>query len=232
LLNHFKPTVLLKLSKKHLADVDKKPKGLAHLLRMFSKLTVSLSFIMSLFVFHSEHVYATEEQPPVFTGPNIGSMVTVIVVLLLIIGLIVLSIRFLAYKSKGIYATKSIRLLGGVGVGQNKSIQLMKIGNAVYIIGVGEDVRLIEKIEQEDEVEALLETMNASITMPGRGLINYLQGWLSRRNRSTLPSEGNEHPTATSFQEIFHTKMQQVGDRRVRLKEMLDKDDSSNGRPL
>ena len=46
---------------------------------------------------------------------------------------------------------RSIRTLGAVGMGPNKSLQLVEIG-AIYVIGVGEDVRLVDKISDPAEV--------------------------------------------------------------------------------
>ena len=46
----------------------------------------------------------------------------------------------------------SIRSLGGVPLGQNKSIQIVEIGHSLFVVGVGENIQLLDKIIDADEV--------------------------------------------------------------------------------
>lgn len=73
-------------------------------------------------------------------------LVWVIVVLAVILALIVYLIRFLNKRNQQMFRHGTIRTLGGVGLGQNKSLQIMEIGGCVYLLGVGEDIQLIDKV--------------------------------------------------------------------------------------
>src|SRR5690606_3531265 len=68
----------------------------------------------------------------------IGTLITFFIVLAIIIGLIIFTLKFLAQKNQAWSQAKSLRHLGGIAVGQNKSVQLIKIGSHVYVVGVGE----------------------------------------------------------------------------------------------
>ena len=37
--------------------------------------------------------------------------------------------------------------LGGVGVSQGKSVQLLQVGNSLFLVGVGEDITLLKEID-------------------------------------------------------------------------------------
>lgn len=162
------------------------------------------------------------------SSPNIGSIITVFVVLILIIGLIVILIRFLAHKNNSWFSSRSIRHMGGVGLGQNKSVQIVKVGNSLYVVGVGENVSLIDKIVEQDEIDAIFQAANPDSSLSGKGILSYVSKSLNFRKEKSLPVEDYDPTAASSFQEIFHTKMQQVTERRQQLKDIIEDTNKSD----
>ncbi len=162
-------------------------------------------------------------------GGTAGNLIMVIIVLLIIIVLIVFLARFMANKNQLWFQGRSLRQLGGVGVGQNKSVQLVKVGNAIYVVGVGNNVQLLDKIEDEHEIQQILESLHASPTVPGSNLITKLQGWIEARKKLTVSKDEMMSPEAESFQELFHSKLQQVGSRRANLKDLIETDKQTDG---
>jgi len=159
----------------------------------------------------------------------LGNLIMVIVVLALIVGLIILTIRFLAHKNSSWYQARSVRHMGGIGVGQNKSVQLVKIGSNLFVVGVGDNVQLLEKIDDKTEIDLIMQSLNAPANLPGRGWIASIQRWMDARRHATSSQENRESPEAHSFQELFHSKMQQVGQQRTQLREMLNDDNTKDG---
>ena len=98
------------------------------------------------------------DSPPDLTGgaSAAGSVAWVFVALLFVIGLIVFVIRFLAGRSRAWGANRSLRSLGGVALGQNKSLQVVEFGGKLYVVGVGEDVTLLDRIDDAAEAERLI----------------------------------------------------------------------------
>ena len=47
--------------------------------------------------------------------------------------------------------------MGGISLGQHKSIQLVVIGESYYLIGVGDDIRLLKEITDPAEIDKLIE---------------------------------------------------------------------------
>lgn len=201
------------------------------LVRTLSRLAI---YPLTIAMFVAARATASaEEQQPIdgltgYSPMDAGSIITVIVVLVLIIALIVITIRLLAFKNKSMVATRAIQHLGGVGVGQNKSVQMMKIGDHIYIVGVGENVQLLEKVEQPEHIEAILTAVQAQ-SMSGRSLLDYVQNRFGGKKRNADKPEQEEPVAASSFQEIFYDKMKQVGHRNTRLQEMLDKREEGDG---
>ena len=60
-----------------------------------------------------------------------------------------------AFGSKGL-----IENLGGTSVGANRSVQLIKVGNRLLVIGVGDSIQLLREISNEDEINELLAQHN------------------------------------------------------------------------
>lgn len=159
----------------------------------------------------------------------IGTLITFFIVLAIIIGLIIFTLKFLAQKNQAWSQAKSLRHLGGIAVGQNKSVQLIKIGSHVYVVGVGENVQLLEKIEDEVEIETILTAVNTQ-NFSGHGMITGIKKWISDRRATTSSQDQQASPEAESFQELFHSKIQQISGNRQQLKTLLEEDNKMDGK--
>ncbi|MFD2878761.1 flagellar biosynthetic protein FliO [Paenibacillus rhizoplanae] len=51
---------------------------------------------------------------------------------------------------------RSIRTLGALGLGPNKSIQIIELGSSLYLIGVGDDISMMDKITDPAEVALII----------------------------------------------------------------------------
>jgi flagellar protein FliO/FliZ len=145
-------------------------------------------------------------------------IVKVLFFLLIIIGLFFVIIRALAKRNETAIFGRSIRSLGGIPLGQNKSVQILSIGRALYIVGVGDNIQLLEKIEDEEQVASLTELLSS-----GGGAakdIFPLGKWLSGlRNRQTDVEE--EELSSSSFGQLFQEKLQQISINKKKAQEQL-----------
>ncbi|UUZ97288.1 flagellar biosynthetic protein FliO [Paenibacillus sp. P25] len=133
--------------------------------------------------------------------------------------------KFIAKKNR-MLPGRSIRSLGGVALGPNKSIQVVEIGKSLYVVGVGQEVQLLEKIDNEADVAYLTEMMTSGPAVPGAGFETI--GGLIRKLRSKSQPEEEEMELSASFQEVFHNKMQHMTDRKKRLEDMLLEDNKQD----
>jgi flagellar protein FliO/FliZ len=167
------------------------------------------------------------------TASFYGSFVQVIITLAVIIGIIVLLIRFLARKNKMWSSGRTMRVLGGVTLGQNKSMQVVDIGGTLYIVGVGEDITLLDKITDAQAIQDIIISLDGSGTgKPAMvpELTRFIEGWKRRKSGESGAAESWE-PTADSadsasaFNDLLQTKLKSVANRKEALREWMDEED-------
>jgi flagellar protein FliO/FliZ len=77
---------------------------------------------------------------------------------ILVIGLLIVLLRFLSKRSRLMQTNGLVLPLGGQVLGNNRSLQVLLIGQTIYIVGVGETVTLIRTISQGEEYQHLLDS--------------------------------------------------------------------------
>ncbi|MCA0988919.1 flagellar biosynthetic protein FliO [Guptibacillus algicola] len=109
-----------------------------------------------------------EEQPAVETkNSNIFVLLLKLVFYtVVVVGLIYLLIRFLAKRQQKMQQHSIFTPLGGTPLGNNKSVQMIKAGNSVYMLGVGEDINLLKEIKDEEEMKVIMAHAEEQKTVP------------------------------------------------------------------
>lgn len=158
-------------------------------------------------------------------GSQVGNVLTVIAVLAIIIVLIVLLIRFLGRRNQTLSRNRSIRTLGAVGLGPNKSLQVLEIGGSIYLVGVGDDITLLDKISDAAEAERLLESFEQEVSDFSK-LSNVVSGIASRFRKEPPPLE--EELDETAFHEVFESKLRKLPNRKEQVKEILQENESTD----
>ncbi|WP_175532065.1 flagellar biosynthetic protein FliO [Paenibacillus sp. yr247] len=160
----------------------------------------------------------TSEFPTTDSFDSFGMIVKVIFFLVLIILLFFVLIKYIAKKNKGTMFGNSIRSLGGVPLGQNKSIQIVEIGHSLFVVGVGENIQLLDKINDADEVAFISELLSSS--QDDRVGFGTLSNWISKLSVRKKDIE-EEVEITSSFQQVFHDKLQKVTNRNRNAHEWL-----------
>ncbi|UHA73926.1 flagellar biosynthetic protein FliO [Paenibacillus sp. 481] len=169
-------------------------------------------------------------------GDYIGSLVTVLLSLAVIIVLIVLFIKLLSRKNRLWQMNQGIRTIGGTGLGPNKSLQIVEVGDVVYVLGIGEDITLIDKVsdpEQAAQIVAAFQAAHAArhMTWP-TGWRDWLDRLRNSRKQSTKQLDIEIHDadsSSVSFHEMFHAKLEQLPNRNRQVEQLL-KDDTNSDR--
>ncbi|WP_342429544.1 flagellar biosynthetic protein FliO [Neobacillus sp. FSL H8-0543] len=78
---------------------------------------------------------------------------------LLIIILLFIVLKYLSKKTKMVAGGGPFHALGGHSLGNQRSMQMVMIGETLYILGVGDNVNLIRMIPPGDEQRRLLESI-------------------------------------------------------------------------
>ncbi|MBV6683262.1 flagellar biosynthetic protein FliO [Bacillus sp. JRC01] len=76
--------------------------------------------------------------------------------LLFVIALIYGLLKFINQKGKSYQQSKLIHNLGGTTLGGNRSVQLIKVGDEILVVGVGENIQLLKEVEDPSQKEKIL----------------------------------------------------------------------------
>ncbi|MDD9270297.1 flagellar biosynthetic protein FliO [Paenibacillus sp. GCM10023248] len=160
----------------------------------------------------------SSEFPTTDAFDSFGMIVKVIFYLILIILLFYVLIRYMAKKNKGTMFGNSIRSLGGVPLGQNKSIQIVEIGRSLFVVGVGDNIQLLDKINDADEVAYITELLTSS--QDDRMGFTTVSKWISKLPVKKKDIEEEVELTST-FQQVFHDKLQRVTNRNKHVEDWI-----------
>ncbi|XKF65792.1 flagellar biosynthetic protein FliO [Virgibacillus necropolis] len=129
--------------------------------------------------------------------------------LLLVLALIYLLLKFLSKRNKIFNQVKALENIGGISVGQNKSIQIIRIGNRIYVVGVGENVELLHEITNEDEKEELLHRNQTNEFQAGSLVTSLFQ---QKKN-----DEGATNQTKNEFKNLFASELDKLKSGRKKM---------------
>jgi len=126
------------------------------------------------------------------------NIVKMIFALLLILALIFFLSKLFNKKNNSLHQLNVLENMGGISVGQNKSIQIVRIGTSFYVVGVGENIELLKEITDETLQQELLENQGERVEFN-----SLFQSIFNRRKTSDSANEhqNEEQPFLTSLSE-------------------------------
>lgn len=173
--------------------------------------------------------FDAEKSSGIIEGPNMTAyLVWVTVALALVIGLIILVIKLLAKRNQGWGANRTLRSLGGIPLGQNKSLQVVELSGRIYVVGVGETVTLLDKIDDPLTAQAVLDSMEqqSARAWSTTSFTDFL-GRFRKRNTEAAPTS-EPWQEASSFQELLQSKMKRQSDQKQKVEELLKRENHND----
>ncbi|WP_239617017.1 flagellar biosynthetic protein FliO [Cohnella mopanensis] len=168
-----------------------------------------------------------EEVPMSGSAGSAWDLIWVLFVLGLIIGLIIFILRFFAKRNRGWGMNRSLRSLGGFPLGTNKSMQIVEWNGRIYVLGVGDDVTLLESITEPEAVAAMLAEHDSMTANTGPVLPEWLRKWTQRNNPHNDDSSSKQSDNNASFEQTLENRLRQLSERRQRVEQLLE--DSRSG---
>lgn len=154
-----------------------------------------------------------EQKPP---SVSIFDFIKMIFALLFVLALLYGALKLINSRNK-LDSGRSVENIGGTNLGNNKSLQLVKVGNSVLVVGVGDSINLLKEITDEQEREQLIQSYrdrseNMTITSDKlSGVVEKFKGLKKTKNKS-------------SFSALLQDQLGQLSkDRKKKLTEMDDK---------
>lgn len=165
-----------------------------------------------------------ETEVPEAAEASLASIIAkLILYTLLILVLIYGLIKFLALRQQKFQPNQAVRLMGGTPLGNNKSLQLVKVGEQVYLLGVGDQITLIKEFSDKDEITGIEKSLDKSSPLLTQSILKFSQ---SKR------TEKDGKKDAPGFESLFKQSLDRQRDSRNQLKTDLHQTDSEQeGRP-
>ncbi|MFD1774384.1 flagellar biosynthetic protein FliO [Paenibacillus rhizophilus] len=160
------------------------------------------------------------------TGNYLLNLLNVIFVLAVIIVIIILLIRFLGRRNQTWMSGRSMRTLGAVGLGPGKSMQVIEVGGSLYLIGVGDNVSILDKITDPDEVAIIVSAFEEQ-SASGSNFLIPLISKVRGRLRGEVQSQEMDLNETSSFYEMLQSKLRSP-DRNKKIEELLGGEDQKD----
>ncbi|MCP3031206.1 flagellar biosynthetic protein FliO [Halobacillus sp. A1] len=155
----------------------------------------------------------SEENPSM-----IWNIIKLIFALLLVLALIYGLLKFFNKRSKMFQKNRTMETLGGVTLAPNRSLQAVRIGNEIYVVGVGDSINLITEITDQATKDTLVkQEEHPDIIQKGFG------EFLKNRAKSNQNQSGKS--STVQFQQLFEKQLNEMKENRR--KSMNRKDDQS-----
>ncbi|WP_033541471.1 flagellar biosynthetic protein FliO [Planococcus sp. CAU13] len=170
------------------------------------------------------------EQPAEAAAPEEKSFIAVIGQLILYTLLIVFMIygliKFLSMKQKNLQPNQAVKLMGGTALGNNKSLQLVKVGGQIYLIGVGDQVTLIKEFTEDDAIHGIEKDVEAQASpLLPKTVTSFIKDKISGA------SEKNPYQTK-GFEQLFKQSLEKQRKKQDSLQTDLEKKQDKEGRTL
>nr|WP_309099358.1 flagellar biosynthetic protein FliO [Fredinandcohnia onubensis] len=148
-----------------------------------------------------------------------GDFFKMIFTTLFVITLIYLLLKFVNKRNRMFNQHRFIENLGGTSLGTNRSIQIVKVGDRILVVGVGDNVQLLKEIKDTNEMNEILEQHNASLDsmMQPRDILNRM---IQKRKEVR---DGDQ----THFSSMLQKQLSELKQGRKKIVEQFESKESS-----
>ncbi|MCT2534534.1 flagellar biosynthetic protein FliO [Aquibacillus koreensis] len=165
-----------------------------------------------------------QQENPSLGGESV-SMPTLIFQLVIslgfVIGLIYLVLKFINSKNKLFQKVSALRNLGGIPLGANKSVQVVKIGERIYVLGVGENVELLSEITDSQTRDELLTQDQGTEIKPQNVIASFI-------NKDNKKQEEKGIQSTNKFQNLFQQELNTLVQGRKKLTDRFKREDNNH----
>ncbi|KHE71979.1 flagellar biosynthetic protein FliO [Halobacillus sp. BBL2006] len=161
-----------------------------------------------------------ENEDAVESTPSLlWNIIKLIFALFFILALIYGLLKFFNNRNIVFSKNRTMENLGGMNLAPNRSIQAVRVGKQVFILGVGESIELITEVTDRETKDALVKQEDQQGMDTAFGFEKWIDKFKKTKNSSTPPSN-------VQFQQLFETQLKDMKNKRQRLtKQQEDRGD-------
>ncbi|HYK71814.1 MAG TPA: flagellar biosynthetic protein FliO [Pseudoneobacillus sp.] len=152
-------------------------------------------------------------------GVTFFDFVKMIFALVFVVALLYGVLKFVNKKSKSFQSTQLVENLGGTSLGSNRSVQMIKVGNRILVVGVGESIQLLKEIDDEEEYRDMIDAYNhkmEQLIQPSDIVTKLLER--TRRVKSSVAEEENP------FASLLKKQLTDLSSGRKKLMKEMEKE--------
>lgn len=174
---------------------------------------------------HQSDQKTDENQPAEKVGINFLDVLKMLASLVLVLAILYFLLKFIQKKSQSYQQNRLIQSIGGTTLGGNRSVQLVKVGRRILILGVGEDIQLLQEITDEQEMNEFLHQHNKQLEqkLEPTDLISKLFAKKPVKQKSM-----GDGRTQSSFQQQLKDELNSVKKQRQKAMEQFERKDSQD----
>jgi len=165
-----------------------------------------------------ENTTADEQDKAPSVGLTFWDFLKMIFATIFVIALLYALLKFINKRSRSFSSHQLIQNIGGTALGTNRSIQIVKVGKHVLVVGVGEDIKLLKEIDDEDEARQMIEEYNNrmdQLVQPSDIVTKLVERTKNRKQKKPL-EEG-------SFAKVLKGQLEEISKGRKKLFDEMEK---------
>lgn len=140
-----------------------------------------------------------------------------ILALVIVIALILFLLRYVNKKTRSFRSNQVMENIGGVPLGPNRSIQMVKVGERLLIVGVGETIQLLKEISDENEIDKLLEQQNIEVEKIDEPITRFA----AAMNQFLTKKKKKDHTNEMQFSELLNKQLKDVSHSQKKIHEAM-----------
>lgn len=150
-------------------------------------------------------------------GITLWDVVKMIFATAFVIALLYFLLKFINKKSRSFKSTQLVENLGGTALGANRSVQIVKIANRIFVVGVGEDVQLLKEIDDPNERMQLITEYNNKLEQMVQP-----SDIISKVIEKTKKWQPPKKEGGQNFSSLFKTQLDELSKGRKRILKELE----------
>lgn len=152
-------------------------------------------------------------------GLTAWDFIKMIFATIFVIALLYILLRFINKRSSGYKDSQVIQNLGGTSLGANRSVQMIKVGNKLLVVGVGENIQLLKEIEDEEEARQIINEYNHKMEqlMSPSDIVTKVM------NKTKSWKKEEEQQENTAFPTVLKHQLEKISKERKKLYEEMEK---------
>ncbi|MGL4819743.1 MAG: flagellar biosynthetic protein FliO [Bacilli bacterium] len=120
-----------------------------------------------------------------------------------------------------------VQTLGGASVGNQKSVQVVRVGERILVVGVGDSVSLLQEIRDEEEIQQMISQANTALDLPKQQFAKFRMNTLiqavRQRGNSNVQTNTHEENNASHFNTTLSNVMAEIRNDRLAMHEEIER---------